>query len=126
MFKIFSVETRIKIVELLKNGKALGAKDIAGKLKISPAAASQHLKVLRTAGLVKSARNGFYVPYSLDAGEMEKCRVLLNKVCQCGCKSSCRFEEKKETNLRFLEEYRKKLEKELAQVTEKIESLRNA
>jgi len=123
MFKVFSVGTRIKIIEFLKSGKARGAKSIAEHLGITPAAVSQHLKVLRQAGLVERTRSGFYVPYSINADMMEKCRTLLNEVCQCGCRGTCRFGVRKNANLVFLKEYKKELKRELERVSEKIKKL---
>jgi DNA-binding transcriptional ArsR family regulator len=47
MFKALAVETRVKILELLKSRGPLGAKEIGKLLGITPAAASQrlHLRV---------------------------------------------------------------------------------
>ena len=53
IFKVLSVETRVKIVDLLKANGALGVKDISEKLGITPPAVSQHLKILKQAGLVE-------------------------------------------------------------------------
>ena len=58
IFKILSVETRIRIIELLKSKGPIGVKDIAKEIGITPAAVSQHLKLLRQAGLVKNERRG--------------------------------------------------------------------
>ena len=42
MFKALAVETRVKIIELLKSEGPLGAKKIAELVGITPAAVSQH------------------------------------------------------------------------------------
>lgn len=44
--KVLSVETRLKIIKLLKTKGPLGAKDIAGYLGVTVAAISQHLKIM--------------------------------------------------------------------------------
>ena len=49
MFKVLGVETRIRIIDLLKTKGPLGAKKIAEVLGITPAAVSQHLKILKQA-----------------------------------------------------------------------------
>ena len=54
IFKVLSVETRVKIIELLKAQGPLGAKDIGATIGITTAAVSQHLKILKQAGLVRS------------------------------------------------------------------------
>ncbi len=50
LFKLFSVETRVHIVELLR-GRALCVGALAARLGVSSAAISQHLRILRVAGL---------------------------------------------------------------------------
>ncbi len=49
MFKALAVETRVKIIELLKSEGPLGAKKIAELVGITPVAVSQHLKILKQA-----------------------------------------------------------------------------
>ena len=55
MFKVLAVETRVKIIDLLKTEGPLGAKKISELLGITPAAVSQHLRIL-TAGRVGQKR----------------------------------------------------------------------
>ncbi len=76
MFKALAVETRVKIIELLKSEGPLGAKNIAGQIRVTPAAVSQHLKILRQAGLVRSERKGYWIPYSIDEEALENCGQL--------------------------------------------------
>ena len=45
MFKVLGVETRVKIIDLLKSQGPLGAKKIAEMVGVTTAAASQHLKI---------------------------------------------------------------------------------
>ena len=42
MFKVLSVETRVKIIDLLKTRGPLGAKEIAANLFISPLTVKKH------------------------------------------------------------------------------------
>ena len=58
IFKILSVNTRIKIIELLKTKGPIGVKHIAKEMGITPAAVSQHLKLLRQAGRLKMKEKG--------------------------------------------------------------------
>ena len=94
MFKVLAVETRVKILELLKTQGPLGAKEIARLSGISPAAASQHLKILKQAGLVRSERQGYWIPYAVNPETLEKYRRLLSEVCTCGCQGSGQWQEK--------------------------------
>jgi DNA-binding transcriptional ArsR family regulator len=51
VFKVLSVETRVRMIELLKR-RSLCVNALAKTLNITPAAVSQHLRVLRDADLV--------------------------------------------------------------------------
>lgn len=122
MFKVLGVETRVRIIELLKSRGPIGSKNIAEVLNITPSAVSQHLKVLRQAGLVRNERKGYWVPYTIDEAALENCRCILNEVCTCGCKGTGRFEEQEfnKASLVSLMNYEKELEKELKNVRERI------
>ncbi len=84
LFKVLSVDKRIEIIEILKCGKKC-VNALAEELEISQSAVSQHLRILRAAGLVEGDRVGYWVHYSLDRDALEKCRELLGRVCNCGC-----------------------------------------
>jgi DNA-binding transcriptional ArsR family regulator len=122
MFKVLSAETRVKMLELLKTKGPLGAKSIAESIGISPAAVSQHLKILKQAGLVRSERKGYWIPYTVDEDALECCRQVLNEVCTCGCQGTCNFEEKvpSEPGLEFLKKYEVELKRSLKLVQERI------
>jgi ArsR family transcriptional regulator, arsenate/arsenite/antimonite-responsive transcriptional repressor len=81
MFKALSVDTRLKILDLLKSRGPLGVNRIAERIGVTPAAVSQHLKILRLAGLVRSQRMGYRIPYAINAPVLEHCRLLLNEIC---------------------------------------------
>ncbi|MCP4260783.1 MAG: winged helix-turn-helix transcriptional regulator [Planctomycetes bacterium] len=84
LFKILSVDKRIEIVELLKR-KRMSVSALADALGVTQSAVSQHLRVLKAAGLVKDARQGYWIYYSLNRDALEKCRQRLNRICTCGC-----------------------------------------
>ncbi|MHB9128911.1 MAG: ArsR/SmtB family transcription factor [Candidatus Humimicrobiaceae bacterium] len=127
MFKVLAVETRVKIIELLKSKGPLGAKNIAELVGITPAAVSQHLKILRQAGLVRSERKGYWIPYSIDEEALEKCRQVLNEVCTCGCRGTGKFREKELSNssLESLKKYEKELRNEFRIVRERIKEMKS-
>jgi DNA-binding transcriptional ArsR family regulator len=64
-FKLFSVEPRVRIVLALKR-RGMCVTEITSQLGISQEATSQHLRVLRDAGIVNFQKKGFHVYYSLD------------------------------------------------------------
>jgi len=71
IFKALSDGNRYNLVSLLlKHDYCVGA--LARKLSISESAVSQHLKILRNAGIVKGDKRGYYTHYWVD-------RNLLNK-----------------------------------------------
>lgn len=122
MFKVLGVETRVKIIDLLKSRGALGSKNIAKVVGITPAAVSQHLKILRQAGLVRNERKGYWIPYTIDEEALEDCRQVLNEVCTCGCRGVCSLREKnlRSASLESLRKYERELQNELRVVREKI------
>ncbi len=125
IFKVLSVETRIKIIELLKAQGSLGAKDISAAIGITTAAVSQHLKILKQAGLVRSERKGYWIPYSIDEKAMENCRQILTEVCTCGCKGTGKFRESESerSNLESLKKYEEELRNELSTVRQRLKEL---
>ncbi|MBD3286992.1 metalloregulator ArsR/SmtB family transcription factor [candidate division WOR-3 bacterium] len=124
LFKALSVETRIRIIELLKEKGPLGVKDLAGILKITPSAVSQHLKVLRYAGLVHSERKGYWLPYEIDEEALEHCGEVLSHVCTCRCEGECKEENMSdEEKLEHLKKKEHLLAHKLEMVREKIREL---
>ena len=125
MFKVLAVETRVRIIDLLKSRGPLGVKNIAELVGVTPAAVSQHLKILRQSGLVRSERKGYWIPYSIDEEALENCRQILNEVCTCGCSETGKFKEKElsNANLESLKKYEKELQNEIRTVRERIKEI---
>ena len=69
IFKLFSVEARVHIIQALKR-RSLCVTELISQLGISQEATSQHLRVLRDAGIVWFQKRGFHVYYSLDKEKM--------------------------------------------------------
>jgi DNA-binding transcriptional ArsR family regulator len=84
LFKLLSVDKRIEIIELLKKGQ-MSVNALADKLGVTQSAVSQHLRVLKAAGLVIDNRQGYWIYYSLNKDALEECRQRLNRICTCGC-----------------------------------------
>jgi len=126
IFKVLAVETRVKIIDLLKSKGPLGAKNISEQLGITPAAVSQHLKILKQAGLVRNERKGYWIPYSIDEEALHNCQQILNEVCTCGCGGTGRFREKEMNNssLEALKKYEGELRNELRIVRGRVRELR--
>jgi DNA-binding transcriptional ArsR family regulator len=127
LFKVLGVSTRLRIIELLKEKGALGAKEISEVLGITVSAASQHLKVLKHAGLVCSERKGYWIPYEIKLEALEQCGEILGKVCKCGCKGPNRWREAgrdgDEDKMAALRQSERELQRDLAEVQRKIQDL---
>lgn len=65
MLKVLSAEMRVRIMMTLQGGR-LCAGAISRRLGASPSSTSQHLKILKAAGLVSASRIGNYIHYSVD------------------------------------------------------------
>jgi DNA-binding transcriptional ArsR family regulator len=64
-FKALSDPTRRKILDLLKE-RDMTAGEIAQHFQISKPSISQHLKLLKHAGLVQDEKKGQFIRYSLN------------------------------------------------------------
>jgi ArsR family transcriptional regulator, arsenate/arsenite/antimonite-responsive transcriptional repressor len=65
MFKALAVQARVRILQLLKE-QALCVGALSARLNITPGAVSQHLRVLKDAGLVDADKRGYFVHYRLN------------------------------------------------------------
>ncbi|OFX17366.1 MAG: hypothetical protein A2Z18_04795 [Armatimonadetes bacterium RBG_16_58_9] len=127
LFKVLGVESRIRIIELLKQNGPLGVIEMSETLGITPSAVSQHLKILKHAGLVRSERKGYWIPYDVDPVTLEQCGGLLSEVCNCGCRAArwpCEADRcAAASEINHLREYERKLQRELDEVRDRIRNL---
>ena len=80
LFAALADPTRLKLVKLLSRQRdqhALCVNALAGRLGVSQSAVSQHLRVLRGAGLVKGQRWGYRVHYFINPEVEERLRHLV-------------------------------------------------
>jgi ArsR family transcriptional regulator len=69
LFGVLADPTRLKLLRLLSQQKdthALCVKALALRLGVTQPAVSQHLKVLKSAGLVKGERHGYHIHYFVN------------------------------------------------------------
>lgn len=69
--KALSDPTRLKIIGLLCQGDYC-VNALSHFLKITQPTVSQHLKILKQAGLVAPAKKGYWVHYSVNSGTIEQ------------------------------------------------------
>ena len=86
IFKALSDPTRLRLVKLLNDcqpgvckGGPLCVNALAHQLGVTQSAVSQHLRILRQAGLVYGARHGAFMHYSLDPDGLTKYKAALRE-----------------------------------------------
>jgi len=124
IFKALAVPTRLHIIGILKSRGPNGAKEIARLIGITPAAASQHLRILRQAGLIRSERKGYWIPHSIDEKAMENCRCIVDEICACQPRGKTGVKNTKVNNLEGLKKHKKELEEELQNVMKRIDEIK--
>ncbi len=65
-YKAMADVNRLRILKLLSDQEFLCVKAITNKLDITQSAVSQHLRILRQAGLVTNERKAFHMHYTLN------------------------------------------------------------
>lgn len=78
IFKALSDMTRLRILKLLKEGE-LCVCDIVAALDMVQPKVSFHLNVLKEAGFIKDRKQGRWIHYRIDEGDMFR-RILLLSV----------------------------------------------
>ena len=71
---------RQKIVDLLEENEVMTVTDIYIKLRLEQSVASQHLAILRRAGVVATERRGKFINYSLDRERLAQISRLVEEL----------------------------------------------
>jgi len=79
VLKVLSVESRVRILQLLK-GRALCVGALAARLDVTQGAVSQHLRIMRDAGLVIDEKRGYFVHYRLNEKTLAAWREEIGKL----------------------------------------------
>jgi ArsR family transcriptional regulator, arsenate/arsenite/antimonite-responsive transcriptional repressor len=77
--KVLSVNTRVKIIRLLSE-RAFCVGALSVQLGITPGAVSQHMRILKSAGLVVPEKKGYYVHYRLEKQALRNWALGINKL----------------------------------------------
>jgi DNA-binding transcriptional ArsR family regulator len=81
VFAVLSDPTRLELVKLLlrqQNSYALCVNALASLLGVTQSAVSQHLRILKSVGLVKGERRGYHIHYFINSEALEHCRNLVS------------------------------------------------
>ena len=79
VFAVLSDPTRLRLVKLLchqHGSRALCVNALASLLGVTQSAVSQHLRILKSIGLVKGERRGYHIHYFVNRAALERCRNL--------------------------------------------------
>lgn len=79
-FAALSDETRRKIVKLLASHGELTSSEISQNFEMSPAAISQHLKILKEAKVLQMKKDAQKRIYSLDDSGMDEMQDWLSEI----------------------------------------------
>ena len=102
LFAALSDPTRLRLFCLLAAQSAPGAlcvNALAGRLGVSQSAVSQHLKVLRAAGLVSGRRCGYRVHYWVNSRVLEQFSLFLKSMSSVKVKGSEKEKQKEKKNV---------------------------
>jgi DNA-binding transcriptional ArsR family regulator len=87
--KVLAVGTRLRIMQVLK-GRVLCVGELASHLDVTQGAVSQHLRVMRDAGLVIGEKRGYYVHYRLNEQTFGTWRKQIDQILAPGPTINCR------------------------------------
>jgi DNA-binding transcriptional ArsR family regulator len=79
VLKVLAVGTRVEIVRLLK-GRVLCVNALAARLDVTQGAVSQHLRIMRDAGLVVDEKRGYFVHYRLNEKTLVAWREQIDRL----------------------------------------------
>lgn len=82
-FAALADPTRLRLVRLLchqQEPDALCVNALAHRLGVTQPAVSQHLRVLRSAGLVQAERRGYRIHYFVNQEALQRCQELIPAV----------------------------------------------
>ncbi len=77
LMSLLGVESRLRIIALLRDYESLCVNALACRLDISQSAVSQHLRILHLKGFVTSHRDGYYTHYCLNGEKLDSSMKLL-------------------------------------------------
>lgn len=85
--KALGDESRFRILSLLL-AHDLCVRALARRLELSESAVSQHLKVLREAGLVRGEKRGYFTHYAVERERLHELGAVLKAMAAAPC-STC-------------------------------------
>ncbi len=87
IFSVLADPTRLRLLKLLcdqHEPDALCVNALVGLLGVTQPAISQHLRVLKSVGLVKGERRGYHVHYSVEPEALKRYQELIAETLSLG------------------------------------------
>jgi ArsR family transcriptional regulator len=99
LFAALADPTRLKLLQILLHESPPGCRcvnNLCHLLGVTQPAISQHLRVLKAAGLVTGERRGYRIHYHIDPEGLKRCQAILSTVFQVtenkeaeSCRENC-------------------------------------
>ena len=70
---------RLKILKFIDSHDIINVNQIYQTLRIEQSVTSQHLKIMKMAGIVNAEKEGKFVNYSINYGLIDKANAAVNK-----------------------------------------------
>lgn len=87
VFAALADPTRLSLVKLLcsqSDSQALCVNALAYHLGVTQSAVSQHLRILKSLGLVRGERRGYHIHYFVNREALKRCRELASAALSVG------------------------------------------
>jgi len=78
LMKALAHPLRLKILEFIDEHGIINVNKIYNALRIEQSVTSQHLKLLRVAGVVNAKKDGKYMHYEINYSVLEKAAIAVN------------------------------------------------
>ena len=101
LFGVLADPTRLKLLRLLarqREPNALCVNALAYRLRVTQSAVSQHLRVLKSAGLVKGERRGYRIHYFLNQETLIQAQQQISNALDLKEQTSNENSQEKENN----------------------------
>ena len=79
LMRVLGAPVRLRLIGLLRE-RVMCVNALARRLGVSQSAVSQHLRIMRDAGLVRAQKRGYFVHYSLDPDALRRLHRALGEL----------------------------------------------
>jgi DNA-binding transcriptional ArsR family regulator len=103
LFGVLADPTRLKLLKLLtrqKEPNALCVNALACRLGVTQSAVSQHLRVLKSAGLVRGERRGYRIHYFINQEALDQAQQRISRMLEFKEKTDDGDSPKEENGIR--------------------------